>query len=305
MEDKADGSNTSYEAECGEPSVYINTGDQDVKITDPYDPFIIGYYGNASYIDNLVVGVNVATRDGWGDTIERHVYWNLLGQPTSLTSEEQTKSLSVTSGANNGILKNTGIYFLVPVVSKANPTENTLNEQLMFLKYCAPVVLGCIDPAAFNYDPKANENDGKCQPKVTGCMDRAAFNYDPSANTSGTCVPKVNGCTLSDAVNYDPSANTNDGTCVAKVKGCTISGAINFNPDANTYDGSCLFSETIPVTGGGTGGAGGAVIPLIIPVTGVNLGEQLQSVAKYLGLLVIGMTLLLEGFLKKHQDKWS
>ncbi len=55
----------------------------------------------------------------------------------------------------------------------------------------APVVSGCTDPSALNYNPNANKNNGKCKYRVLGCVDKNAINYNKSANTDdGTCEYK-------------------------------------------------------------------------------------------------------------------
>jgi len=41
-------------------------------------------------------------------------------------------------------------------------------------------VCGCTDPAATNYNPNANVNDGSCV-YPTGCTDSLALNFDPNA----------------------------------------------------------------------------------------------------------------------------
>ena len=79
-----------------------------------------------------------------------------------------------------------------------------------------PVVLGCMDPTAFNYDPEANHESGDCIPVVFGCLDYLAFNFDSSlgANTDdGSCIDRVFGCTHTMGVNYNAAANTDDGSC--------------------------------------------------------------------------------------------
>ena len=43
---------------------------------------------------------------------------------------------------------------------------------------------GCMDPAAFNYNPDAKKDDGSCIPVVLGCMDDLAMNYTSLANSS-------------------------------------------------------------------------------------------------------------------------
>tara|TARA_R100000951_G_scaffold12825_4_gene10269 strand:- start:2359 stop:4500 length:2142 start_codon:yes stop_codon:yes gene_type:complete len=101
-------------------------------------------------------------------------------------------------------------------------------------------VWGCIDPAAFNYDPLANISNGGCVPIVYGCMIDGSFNYNPNANTPTTCIPVVYGCTSDIAINYNPNANTDDGSCIGAILGCTDTAAFNFAPLANTDDGSCI-----------------------------------------------------------------
>ena len=88
---------------------------------------------------------------------------------------------------------------------------------------CQPVVLGCTDNTAFNYNAQANVDDESCYPVIEGCMDPTAFNYiDPindvnvDVNTDDeSCVPVITGCMDMNASNFDASANTaaNDECC--------------------------------------------------------------------------------------------
>ncbi|MCJ7519780.1 MAG: hypothetical protein MUO42_08945 [Anaerolineaceae bacterium] len=62
---------------------------------------------------------------------------------------------------------------------------------------------------------------------------------------------------------------------------------------------------TASTCGGGDegGGAGGGVAPLVIPVTGVDYNIPLASLQKlfmYMGLMLFGVTMMLEGFDLKH-----
>ena len=133
---------------------------------------------------------------------------------------------------------------------------------------CIPVVIGCLDSTAYNYDVFANTsstcyyspgctspayleyytqgftadiNDGSCSTlAVFGCMDSTAFNYNSSANVdNGGCLPVILGCMNPLAFNYNPNANTPD-TCIAVIYGCTSPIAFNYNSLANTDDGSCI-----------------------------------------------------------------
>ena len=85
--------------------------------------------------------------------------------------------------------------------------------------------LGCIDPAAYNYNSQANISDESCYQVITGCMDSSSYNY---ITPTGDVLLDV---------------NTDDGSCVEVVLGCTGPDHCNYNPEANTDDGSCVYPE--------------------------------------------------------------
>lgn len=105
---------------------------------------------------------------------------------------------------------------------------------------------GCMDPAAFNYDPAATVNGGciaycpvnsqisELDPAciiVEGCTDPAAFNYNADANQdNGSCVAYCQ---------WNNTISANDEAC-APIQGCTDSAAFNYNPSAQQDDGSCV-----------------------------------------------------------------
>ena len=82
-------------------------------------------------------------------------------------------------------------------------------------------VRGCTQPAALNYNPRANANgtglDAKsarayaCVPRKHGCVNRSASNFNRSANVDtvpSSCVMRRYGCTERAAYNFDSRANT-------------------------------------------------------------------------------------------------
>lgn len=76
---------------------------------------------------------------------------------------------------------------------------------------------------------------------VIGCTNPSAENYDPKATEdSGNCI--IKGCTNSRAENFNPNANQDDGSCI--IKGCTDIEAINFDPLANVDEG-CLYKKDL------------------------------------------------------------
>jgi hypothetical protein len=125
-----------------------------------------------------------------------------------------------------------------------------------------PVIFGCNDAMAINYNASATCNDGTCitygctnttgvnfLPNATvddgtcfyaGCTDVVASNYsDTVIVDNGSCL--YPGCNDPLALNYDEEFNFNDGSCVYPVFGCTNPIAINFNPLADLNDGSCVI----------------------------------------------------------------
>ena len=103
-----------------------------------------------------------------------------------------------------------------------------------------PVVFGCTDSTAFNYNANANVDNGGCVPVIMGCMNPLAFNYNQNANTADACIPVISGCTSDIALNYDSLANTDDGSCIGVTYGCTDTTMWNYSPAANVDDGSCV-----------------------------------------------------------------
>ena len=112
------------------------------------------------------------------------------------------------------------------------------------------VIPGCMDPAANNYNPQANIDDGSCDYgiivvglSVPGCMDNTtpngcgvgcngALNYNSLATfDDGSCVYCVYGCTDPNAPNYDSNATCDDGSCVRG--GC-------MDPQASNYDATAI-----------------------------------------------------------------
>ncbi|WP_306641037.1 LamG-like jellyroll fold domain-containing protein [Sanyastnella coralliicola] len=61
---------------------------------------------------------------------------------------------------------------------------------------CLPLIEGCMDPAACNYDATAQTDDGSCQ-LPDGCTDPMAPNYDPAATCDdGSCAEHATGLNM-------------------------------------------------------------------------------------------------------------
>jgi len=141
-----------------------------------------------------------------------------------------------------------------------NLTLSTADTTLQF--GLGPVIFGCNDPMATNYNTTATCNDGTCitygctnttgvnfLPNATfddgscyfaGCTDVLASNFsDTVLIDNGTCL--YPGCNDPLALNFDEEFNINDGSCIYPVFGCTNPTAVNFNSEADLNDGSCVI----------------------------------------------------------------
>lgn len=78
-------------------------------------------------------------------------------------------------------------------------------------------VMGCTDPKACNYDPKASENDGNCKPIPTCNTNICVGDKTKLSADRCECLlveKQVNGCTNPNATNFNPKSNCDDGSCV-------------------------------------------------------------------------------------------
>lgn len=183
---------------------------------------------------------------------------------------------------------------LLVVLTGCKPTEAQIQEAISKIKTAMTALIpiqrraGCTNKFALNYDQWATANDGTCQypekpaPIVPGCTDPKATNYDPTATWMATSscqylrapANQVPGCTDPNAVNLSLPATWNDGSCVYKMipvsgctdeyannhvlaatiddysctysplSGCTDPNAVNFNSAAKQDDGNCAYTKT-------------------------------------------------------------
>ncbi len=115
--------------------------------------------------------------------------------------------------------------------------DTTNPQEVGLLLNFPPVVNGCTNPAACNFNPAANVDDGSCN-LPDGCTNSAACNYNSAALCDdGSCI-LPDGCTNPTACNYNSTALCDDGSCILP-DGCTNSAACNYNSAAVCDDGSC------------------------------------------------------------------
>ena len=128
-----------------------------------------------------------------------------------------------------------------------------------------PVVLGCIDELACNYNEEATQDDGSCEypEPLLDCNGECLYDADGD----GVC-DEMEGCMDENACNYDSDATIDDnksceyaeefydcaGICLndvdddgvcdeLEVPGCTDIAACNFDELATDDDGSCTYPE--------------------------------------------------------------
>ena len=150
-----------------------------------------------------------------------------------------------------------------PFISPIRLSPYMYSGMAQCLSTCIPIVNGCMDDTACNYQPSANtpasctfnveyydcnnhcvndlDNDGICDElEVEGCLDPLQYNFDPSATDSGECEPFIYGCTDNTMFNFNADANTDNNSCIPIINGCTDPLAFNYDLEANVDNETCV-----------------------------------------------------------------
>ena len=135
---------------------------------------------------------------------------------------------------------------------------NTLvtDSSSIYTGVCVPVVYGCTDPTALNYNDidndgisngwdydnqfnNVNTDDGSCIPIIRGCTDSIACNYSELATVNdASCNYAI---TFYDCDGVCLSDSDGDGICdELEIDGCLDETAFNYNETATEDDGSCI-----------------------------------------------------------------
>lgn len=136
--------------------------------------------------------------------------------------------------------------------------------------FCLPIVPGCTEAAACNFNPEANANDGSCYAPGDACDDgdESTVLDVYSSNCECAGVPAVPGCNDAVACNFAPEANVNDGSCYYVAQG-VISGAQSATDqtvESYTYDGPVEHEYAWTASGGVIQGESAGVGVLAVDV---------------------------------------
>ncbi|MDG1395889.1 MAG: hypothetical protein P8P86_04930, partial [Flavobacteriales bacterium] len=136
------------------------------------------------------------------------------------------------------------VYFLTEKTDVPNSNDGSCITKIVtgcfysdFVNYNESVNVYNFYDVPNSYESDTTISDLCGAPLVTGCTDSIATNFDPAANIDAECF--YTGCTLPFAFNYNAIADVDDGSCVPSVSGCTVNLFANFNPLANIDDGTC------------------------------------------------------------------
>jgi hypothetical protein len=126
------------------------------------------------------------------------------------------------------------------------------NEIVWYENTSAPLIFGCVDPNACNFDPAATADDGSCDYSCLGCTDATACNFDPAATIDDGSCQLIEASTLTwtgptefctgdlDADIFNPTVSsvTNDGDnqgfVIVNSSGTIFLQLFNFSIDLET-----------------------------------------------------------------------
>ena len=145
----------------------------------------------------------------------------------------------ITSYDENNLFNGSINIFLDGPDGELIESSNT-NGQSNGTFFLEPIVPGCTDNTAENYNEFANTDDGSCI--ILGCTDDIYSEYNESANTDdGSCYTMFAACPYEEFTEYYPFYETiNEALCQTFiVLGCTQYWADNYDDLATVEDGSC------------------------------------------------------------------
>jgi|GEM_PF-5600265 len=182
-------------------------------------------------------------------TYDGVTYTDLINSNTGESSHLRQVTITEAQQATAAIVVVNGCASYYGVTSFGTARYGTFDCDAQPLFPTEDSIIGCLDPAAGNFNPNAVISSGSCL--YTGCTIPSAVNYSPAALIDdGSCV--VRGCVNPVADNYNGIATTDDGTCLcgglpcADLYGCTNPSAGNYNPSASIDDGSCDSCRWLP-----------------------------------------------------------
>ena len=211
-------------------------------LEDPNQPFV-DCFASGSAIDGADVLIDSPTGGAW---------YVLNGTPNGLPDENmRVLVMQMTTDGEKSAEPSFQIF------ENGNGQEGDLRFSYAFcgIGTYDPVVFGCTDLLACNYDVSATGEDGSCvYDGCYGCTDSEACNYDETATLSDESCDYSCGCMDASANNYDPDATfEHSDSCVYCSPGTFMlqiemadSGGDGWNGSVYSIDSS---NETVFISG--------------------------------------------------------
>ena len=151
-------------------------------------------------------------------------------------------------------------------------------------EFCLPVVPGCTDAGACNFNEEANADDGSCYSTGDACDDGDESTVFDAYTTDCECagVPAIEGCLDETACNFNAEANVDDASCFYVAQG-GIAGAqtaTDMTTETYSYDGNPEYTYDWAVTGGSIQGESSGVGLLSVDVTWSSTGNGLVTITE-------------------------
>ena len=175
--------------------------------------------------------------------------------------------------------------------------------------FCLPIVPGCMESGACNYDPDANADDGSCFSPGDSCDDGDEETVMDAYGADCECtgVPAILGCTDAAACNYEAGANVDDGTCFYIAQGTVVgaASATDQTVESYSYDGVAENDYSWTVGGGSIVGETSGTGLLSIEVYWESTGSGLVTVIETDTTGCSGSVELEVDLLVNHVSEWE
>lgn len=181
-------------------------------VSDVTNDLVLGWYGQGTDCGDANQTLLVNTFDEDGNALQLVIFYSTT--PTNCDDGDPCTedSCDPIVGCQH--------FPVFPGTECDDGDPNTINDVYHDAPECecigVPIIPGCVQEDACNYDPFVNTDDGSCLFPGGECDDANPLTINDQFDAECNCVGEalILGCPQVEACNYDPNVDVDDGSCL-------------------------------------------------------------------------------------------